>query len=256
MAHGELARAVAEAGKHLYLEKPVAVSVEDGRRALDAAEAAGIVAAMGFNFRFLPLYRNARRRLREGVIGRVVAVRTRFSEPVDAERMPAWKRRRDSGGGALLDLGSHHIDLLRWMLDDDLARIESARVELGRSEHDLATFSARTSGDVAVEAEFSYRGGRVCSWEIEGEDGSLLLDRIGGSARQVAGRGRASRGARAALMARIRALPIPRREPTFGLALGAFAARLHRGTGELPSLGDGLRSLEVVHDVESAAGVA
>ena len=68
----------------------------------------------------------ARPLLQQGTIGRIRAVHTVFCEPVPiAETMPEWKRWRRSGGGVLLDLASHHIDLLRWFLDDEMATVEA-----------------------------------------------------------------------------------------------------------------------------------
>jgi predicted dehydrogenase len=168
--------------------------------------------------------------------------------------MPAWKRERATGGGALLDLGSHHIDLARWLLGEELASVESAELSSEASEHDSASFRLRSESGVPVDAEFSFRRGRACDWEIAGERGVVAIDRIGGTARirsSGAGPARVDR-----LRGRLGRLPIPRRERSFDLALNAFVGRVASGSGELPSLADGRRSLAHVLAVEAAAGEA
>jgi len=100
--HAELAIAAAEAGKHLYLEKPIATCAADARRVVDAVARAEIIGAIGFNHRFHPLHQRARKLLLDGAIGAVHAVQTAFCEPTSVESMPDWKRWRATGGGALL----------------------------------------------------------------------------------------------------------------------------------------------------------
>jgi predicted dehydrogenase len=253
-AHAEIATAVLEAQHHLYLEKPIALSVPDADAVVGAGEGAGVVTSIGFSHRFMPVYHQARQWLRSGEVGRVTHVRTRYCEPVPIERMPAWKRERATGGGALLDLGSHHIDLARWLLGEDMGEVESAELRSEASEHDSATFRSCSENGVPVDAEFSYRRGRICDWEIEGERGVVAIDRIGGTARIRSSGARPGRRDR--LRARLRGLPIPRRERSFDLALNAFVDRVVSGTGELPSLADGRRSLEFALAVEAAAGEA
>ena len=81
--HAELAVAAAKARKHFYLEKPIASTTEDGRRVLQAAEAAGVTGVVGFNRRFDPPFEKARALLAAGSIGSVRAVlSTSASQPL------------------------------------------------------------------------------------------------------------------------------------------------------------------------------
>ena len=80
--HAELAIAAAKARKHFYLEKPIASTVADGRRVIDAVKDAGVSAAIGFNRRVHPAFEQARALVAAGRIGRVRAIVTVFSEPV------------------------------------------------------------------------------------------------------------------------------------------------------------------------------
>ena len=91
--------AACEAGKHVYLEKPIASSTADGARVVDAAARAGVTVMLGFNRRFHPLYEQARQLIQDGRLGDIRAVQTTFCEPAAPDAMPEWKRHRATGGG-------------------------------------------------------------------------------------------------------------------------------------------------------------
>ncbi len=152
--HAELAVAAAKAGKHLYVEKPLATTLADGERVRDAVRDAGVIAAVGFNRRRHPLFRAARAAVQARLVGDVLAVETIFAEPAAAGG-PAWRRDDEAGGGPVADLGSHHFDLARWLLG---AEIESVEARGGS-----ATVFVRTSmsSGVEVESVFSREAARA-----------------------------------------------------------------------------------------------
>lgn len=119
--HEEIVIAAAEAGKHIYCEKPLSMGVEDGRRIVAAVEKAGVKSQMTFNFRFFPAITRARQLMDEGFVGRVFSFRGRYfrSSYIDPNKPLSWRLRREiSGGGALADLGSHILDVLYYLLGD------------------------------------------------------------------------------------------------------------------------------------------
>jgi predicted dehydrogenase len=247
--HAELARASAAAGKHLYLEKPLALTLDDGRAVVDAAEAAGVTAMIGFNLRFHPAHAQAHALLRQGVLGQPRAVRAVFHEPARRGRMPAWKRARRTGGGALLDLASHTVDLVRWHLSTDVTEA-TASLRSHATEHDSAL--VRLSLASGTEASLDCRIGttRADVLEIEGTEATLRVDRYGGGVQVLPG----PRPLKP-LAARVRGhLTRPAREPSFQAALDAWIARLRGEEAALPTLADGLRSLEVVLAAERSSG--
>lgn len=120
-AHEEVVLAAAQAGKHIYCEKPLAMNVEEGRRMVAAAQAAGVKTQMTFNFRFFPAITRARQLVEEGFLGRVFSFRGRYyrSSYIDPTKPISWRQRRAiAGGGALYDLGSHILDLVYYLLGD------------------------------------------------------------------------------------------------------------------------------------------
>jgi predicted dehydrogenase len=160
-AHAEVALAACRRRIPFYIEKPLATSAAEARAILDARDEAGVVAAVGFNRRHHPVFERARTLLASGRIGRVRSVLSAFCEPVAPGAMAEWKQHRATGGGVLLDLASHHIDLVRWLLDDEIATVE-ARLESDASEDDSAWLRLATRGATEVRSTFSAPAKSFC----------------------------------------------------------------------------------------------
>jgi predicted dehydrogenase len=257
--HGELGLAALAAGSHLYLEKPIATELDEGERLVAAARAAGVVAATGFNRRFHPLVPRARELVHDGAIGDVRGATTAFCEPLAGPALPAWKRERGSGGGVLLDLGSHHVDLLRWLLESEVESVR-ATVRSRSSEADNATLALRFATGAHATSLLSFTAGRADTLELHGDRGTLRIDRYAGrlELRRLRSRSHSTRRAwvapRVSLASwRVLRLARPAVEPSYARALAAFVEAARGRPRELPTLEDGLRSLEVVLAAERAA---
>ncbi|MFK4100545.1 Gfo/Idh/MocA family protein [Streptomyces sp. NPDC019531] len=119
--HREIAVAMAEAGKHIWIEKPVGLTVEDARAVADTAADSGVQSAVGFNYRNAPAVEAARELIASGDIGTVTHVRVRLFSDYAAHPKGAltWRYERERGGsGVLGDLASHGADLARFLLGD------------------------------------------------------------------------------------------------------------------------------------------
>ncbi|WP_333758274.1 Gfo/Idh/MocA family protein [Streptomyces sp. ISBFB 2968] len=119
--HREIAVAMAGAGKHIWVEKPVGLSSDDARAVADAVSGAGVQGAVGFNYRNAPAVETARRLIAAGEIGTVTHSRLRFFSDYAAhpEGALTWRYERERGGsGVLGDLASHGADLARFLLGD------------------------------------------------------------------------------------------------------------------------------------------
>ena len=114
--HGFVLSALA-AGKHVLCEKPLAFSLEQGREMLDAAQASGLTAMCNFEFRFTEPRLHITRLVQEGRIGTPQSAIATLVVTSPLSRSPLdWRSRRDMGGGALNEHGSHYFDALRsWM---------------------------------------------------------------------------------------------------------------------------------------------
>ena len=119
--HREIGSAVAAAGKHLWIEKPVGLDAPDAEAVAAAVAKAGVVSTVGFNYRHVPAVMRARDLIRSGTIGR--PTHARISLLTDYAAHPggplSWRYTLERGGrGILGDLASHGIDLARFLLGD------------------------------------------------------------------------------------------------------------------------------------------
>ena len=121
--HPEPTIAAAEAGKQLVCEKPLAKNARDARTMLDAAGRAGVKHLTGFNYRFIPAVTFARKLIKEGTLGKIHFFKgayLNFNGGFDDPRFPIkwWHQSETAGYGALADLGTHAIDLARFLMGE------------------------------------------------------------------------------------------------------------------------------------------
>jgi predicted dehydrogenase len=116
--HPDQCVAAAEAGKHILCEKPLALTAAECRRVTAAAQANGVKLAVGYMMRFQSLHRRLKEMIDAGDLGQPVLARANFT--CWYPDIPgAWRQDpKQGGGGALPDLGTHCIDLLRWLLGE------------------------------------------------------------------------------------------------------------------------------------------
>ncbi|MFF2202370.1 Gfo/Idh/MocA family protein [Streptomyces sp. NPDC058145] len=129
--HREIGVAMAEAGKHLWIEKPVGLTGADARAVADAVAGAGVQGAVGFNYRNAPAVEAARDLIAGGEIGTVTHARIRLFSDYAAHPDGAltWRYQRARGGsGVLGDLASHGADLARFLLGDIASLIADTAV--------------------------------------------------------------------------------------------------------------------------------
>ena len=113
--HEEMAIAALKAGKHVYIDKPLADDAEAAARIAKAAEEANVSTCMVFNNRYLPSVMRAKQLVDEGRLGRLLSFSGRYlhSGSIDPNKPIGWKQSMQ--GGVILDLGSHVLDLITWM---------------------------------------------------------------------------------------------------------------------------------------------
>ncbi|MEU1177796.1 Gfo/Idh/MocA family oxidoreductase [Streptomyces sp. NPDC005820] len=119
--HREIGVAMARAGKHIWIEKPVGLTAEDAGAVADAVAKAGVQGTVGFNYRNAPAVEAARELIASGEIGTVTHVRVRLFSDYAAhpEGALTWRYERARGGsGVLGDLASHGVDLARFLLGE------------------------------------------------------------------------------------------------------------------------------------------
>ena len=114
--HAQQATRAAEAGKHMLIEKPMAITWEDARAVRDAAKRAGIKAMVGFVLHWTPLFPAIQKLLTDGAIGRVFMAEGHYWEPAFPSAGWSgweWWTHKDKAGSALLAGGCHAVDAIR-----------------------------------------------------------------------------------------------------------------------------------------------
>lgn len=116
--HPEMAIAAAQAGKHIICEKPLARTAGEAKAMLDAVTAAGVVNMVAFNYRRTPAIALAKKYIEEGAIGEIVNFRGTYLQDwsADPQSPLSWRFQKDiAGSGAIGDIGTHVVDLARYL---------------------------------------------------------------------------------------------------------------------------------------------
>ncbi len=199
-AHKPALLAALAAGKHVYCEKPLAVNADDAREIAKAAARSGGRLGMTFNYRYIPAVMRAKQLLSDGALGEIYSyhfeyLHTGYQDPT---RPLSWRMSREaSGGGALFDLGSHVIDLARYLLGEFESLFATAKTYV--TERPLASGSAEM-GQVTVDdamwlqvrlaggvpgtihvSRFSTGALDGLQFRVEGRKGALRFDLMDGN---------------------------------------------------------------------------
>ena len=176
--------------------------------------------------------------------------------------MPGWKRDRRNGGGVLLDLATHHIDLYRWFLQDELSQIATETHSL-HSEQDSACIRATTCSGTDICGYFAFTSSRSHGFTFHGTKGVLYLDMHAGTVTQATNRRlgygvrkRAVYGGLADMGWRSRKLVQPSYNPSHKTALTAFVDGVENPAqrhADLATVNDGVAALQAVLDAEAGA---
>ena len=263
-SHAEVVAAALDAGKHVLVEKPLALSLADCDRLAARAEGSPCKVVVGLNLRWHRLVRRARELLVGGGLGRVKAIRSAYTHDRSGENAPAWHRELAQGGGVSLNEAVHHFDLWRLLGGGEVEEVFSYSRPSRAYEDETSVISARLDTGALITGVFSFRTGPTSEVELYAEEGRLALSlyRFDGlelfpTAKYPGDLGDRARKALASLASLPPALPALRRggdfQATFDGLWGHFAACVLDGAEPESTLEDGRRSVAVaLAAVESA----
>lgn len=186
--HCEAAVLAAEAGKHVVVEKPMAMNLAECDRMIAACDRAQVILGYAEELCFAPKYVRLKQLVDEGAIGKVHLVKQ--SEKHDGPHAAWFYDTRQSGGGVTFDMGCHAIEFFRWILGKH-RRIVSVSATMGTQVH-----GARTDGDDEAILILEFDGGTIGlaeeSWtkpggmddraEVFGSAGQIYADVLHGNA--------------------------------------------------------------------------
>ena len=182
--HYPVVKAALEAGKHVLVEKPLALTSVECNELIDLAESKGVRLSVAENTRFVTAYLAAERLISAGELGEIRIVRTLISgsEVKRLRNTSLWKGRTDgSGGGAIIDAGPHSFYLLKWLFGE-VASVRGFHDQLVREAQveDNAVVAGTLVSGALFRCEFTFTaeipwGERL---EVYGSKGSLIIDQL------------------------------------------------------------------------------
>lgn len=154
--HAEQAIAAARAGKHLIIEKPIAISYEDSVAMRNAIREAGVKTCVCFEVRFSQQASVLRSAIREGLIGKLHYAEVDYYHGIGPwyGQFP-WNIKKEFGGSSLLTAGCHALDLLLWYMDSDVEEVTSLST---RSENSIF---APYEYDTTTVTLLKFKDGRI-----------------------------------------------------------------------------------------------
>jgi predicted dehydrogenase len=117
--HHRMVIEAAEAGKHVFCEKPFAMNAKEAEEMIKACEENNVKIMAGFNFRFVPQFRKIKELIDKGFFGTLIGGHsTLFGNAYVWPSVSKFQYKKVEGGGALFEMGAHHIDLMNWFFGD------------------------------------------------------------------------------------------------------------------------------------------
>jgi predicted dehydrogenase len=181
--HRDLLVAAAKAGKHIFTEKSLTVTLEEASDVMRAVEDAGVRCVISLPSRVRPEILFAKRILDMGYLGEVTHMRARIAHMAALDRWfsggSAWfTDESQAGGGAFFDLGCHRIDLIRWFLGEPasvVAQMANTSQIYDIDDSMVAVVTFRSKAMAIVDVSWVHRYGPN-PLEIYGTDGYLSID--------------------------------------------------------------------------------
>ena len=173
--HLDLSFAVLDANKHLFVEKPLALSLPDCDRLIARASESRLKSTVGLNFRHHRQIQQTRALIEQGRLGQLELLRGSYTAATRQRgQPPVWRDGRETGGHLLIEVAVHQFDLWRFLLGTEVEHVHvwtRREDEAARS----AVVAARMANGVLVSAGFSEQTFDNCEIEIFGHSGRLQL---------------------------------------------------------------------------------
>jgi scyllo-inositol 2-dehydrogenase (NAD+) len=179
MFHAEFTCLAAAAGKHVFCEKPLALTLDDANSALEAVAKAGVQLQIGFMRRYDPAYANAKKRIDDGEIGESLI----FKSVGRDKQLPPMSFLRAGNGMLFLDSTIHEFDLARWMMNDEVVEVHSfggvlvcpELAQMGDIDAGLVNLRFARGGIGNVESFRQSQYGYDIRTEVVGSKGTLQV---------------------------------------------------------------------------------
>jgi len=177
--HTDLIVAAARSGKHIFCEKPIALTLDDARRAVDCVRECGVKLQVGFQRRFDSAYVRAKQAIARGDIGKVEMILSTTRDPA-----PPKPGALEAAGGIYLDTAIHDFDSVRFLSDEEVVDVFATASTLvttdrhGAYDIDTAATVLRLSSGALATVTNSLRTayGYEAGAEVFGSNGKIVID--------------------------------------------------------------------------------
>lgn len=170
----------AEAGKHVLCEKPLAATVEQSARMVQACRQHRVLLMTAYRKYFEPSTLYLKKLIRDGTLGRIDVIHTAFSELHSPPRSPAWLLdKRLAGGGPLMDLGVYCVNTSRWLVDEDPVEVSAQAWQHDpvrfREVEEGISFRMNFASGLVVQATSTYGAAPSSFINVQGTKGWASL---------------------------------------------------------------------------------
>jgi len=179
VAHAAETIAAARAGKHVLVEKPIAMNASEAEEMIEECRKAGVTLMVGHMVRLSPAVRRMKELMQTGTIGRVTFVKSEFTYDARLSQRGWLFDRVVAGGGPLYDIAVHCLDTIRFILDDEVASVKAhlspvpSATETEATAHLALRFTRGTTASIYTSFE---SGIRRSALEVVGTEGMLALE--------------------------------------------------------------------------------
>ena len=179
--HAEQVRLAADANKHILVEKPIALNSAEAQDVVNYCMVKGVTISAGFMMRFASYHQEMKRIIASGKLGKIVNINAQFSCWYP-EAIGAWRQdKKLSGGGALMDMGVHLIDLIQYITNEKIVKVFSFNDTklFGYSVEDSSAILAQLEGGAYVNINSNFNiPDEASKWRIEfyGSNGRIIGD--------------------------------------------------------------------------------
>jgi predicted dehydrogenase len=174
-SHAEISLAALKSGRHLLVEKPLALDPAACDAMISAHKKSDCKVVVGFNLRWHRLITRARQYIRSGRLGEIKAIRSVYTHYRLGKDAPDWHRKQHLGGGITFNESIHHFDLWRYLLDSEVEEVCSLNRPSSYYEDETQVTQAVLSNGVFATGVFTFTTSPNSEIEIYGEKGRLHL---------------------------------------------------------------------------------
>ena len=181
--HAKQAMAAADAGKHILIEKPLAMTSEEGQKVIDYCHSKGVQIAAGLMMRFGSYVQVMKQKIAEGKIGRVVSGYSQFT--CWYPDMPGnWRQsKKNGGGGAMMDMGVHCIDLMQYITGSKVRQVaafhDTLSFQYEVEDSSMVLLRLENGAQCVVQSNFNIPDA-AAKWRVEifGDQGRLVGENV------------------------------------------------------------------------------